>query len=99
VQYAIFLLKNTGLIKIIKKKFINSFLKPSLIKHRANKLETNVFLTRGFSNQGYFFEDSNSALKNLYSIYITIVMFFLGCAVCYFFIKEHGINKDYQEEL
>ena len=35
----------------------------------------------------------------LYSIYITIVMFFLGCAVCYFFIKEHGINKAYQEEI
>ncbi|MGB8810915.1 MAG: hypothetical protein WCD17_16290 [Acinetobacter calcoaceticus] len=35
----------------------------------------------------------------LYSIYITIVMFFLGCTVCYFFIKEYGINKVYQEEI
>lgn len=35
----------------------------------------------------------------LYSIYITIVMFFLGCTVCYFFIKKYGVNKAYQEEI
>ncbi|OTM95296.1 hypothetical protein B9X66_03485 [Acinetobacter pittii] len=35
----------------------------------------------------------------LYSIYITIVMFFVGCVICYFFIKEQGINKAYQEEI
>ncbi|QIT18445.1 hypothetical protein [Acinetobacter pittii] len=35
----------------------------------------------------------------LYSIYITIVMFFVGCVISYFFIKKYGINKAYQEEI
>lgn len=35
----------------------------------------------------------------LYSIYITIVMFFVGCVISYFFIKKYGVNKAYQEEI
>lgn len=35
----------------------------------------------------------------LYSLYITIVMFFVGCVISYFFIKKYGINKAYQEEI
>lgn len=35
----------------------------------------------------------------LYSIYITIVMFFVGCVICYFFMKKYGVNKSYQEEI
>ncbi len=35
----------------------------------------------------------------LYSLYITIVMFFVGCVICSFFIKKYGVNKAYQEEI
>ncbi len=26
-------------------------------------------------------------------------MFFVGCVICYFFIKKYGVNKAYQEEI
>jgi len=26
-------------------------------------------------------------------------MFFVGCVICYFFIKKYGVNKYYQEEI
>ncbi|HFG6920993.1 Uncharacterised protein [Acinetobacter baumannii] len=35
----------------------------------------------------------------LYSLYITIVMFIVGCVICYFFIRKYGINNAYQEEI
>lgn len=35
----------------------------------------------------------------LYSLYISIAMFLVGCVICYFFIKKYGVNKTYQEEI